>query len=158
MLCTIKTWELRVTLIVWAVITAEVLGWLDPVVAELDSIGLTEGKTRITIWSVLKAIATVTANQGPAGILPTADAPGEIFGENVFTKTVMQKRLPKLVYKSLLATMEHAQPLDPVVADIVASAMMDWAQHAARLRARVDKPLRYRSMWRTRRKWKRPRK
>jgi small-conductance mechanosensitive channel len=37
-----------------------VLGWLDPVVAELDSIGLTEGKTRITIWSVLKAIATVT--------------------------------------------------------------------------------------------------
>jgi len=57
---TIKTWELRVTLIVWAVITAEVLGWLDPVVAELDSIGLTEGKTRITIWSVLKAIATVT--------------------------------------------------------------------------------------------------
>jgi small-conductance mechanosensitive channel len=36
------------------------LGWLDPVVAALDSIGLTEGKTRITIWSVLKAIATVT--------------------------------------------------------------------------------------------------
>ena len=57
---TIKTWELRVTLIVWAVITAEVLGWLDPVVASLDSIGLTGGKTRITIWSVLKAIATVT--------------------------------------------------------------------------------------------------
>ena len=57
---TIKTWELRVALIVWAFIAAEVLGWLDPVVAELDSIGLTEGKTRITIWSVLKAIATVT--------------------------------------------------------------------------------------------------
>jgi len=57
---TIKSWELRVTLIVWAVIAAEMLGWLDPVVAELDSIGLTEGKTRITIWSVLKAIATVT--------------------------------------------------------------------------------------------------
>jgi small-conductance mechanosensitive channel len=57
---TIKTWELRATLLVWAVITAEVLGWLDPVIAELDSIGLTEGKTRITIWSVLKAIATVT--------------------------------------------------------------------------------------------------
>ena len=58
---TIKTWELRVTLVVWALITAEVLGWLDPVVTELDSIGLTEGKTRITIWSVMKAIATVTA-------------------------------------------------------------------------------------------------
>jgi small-conductance mechanosensitive channel len=57
---TIKTWELRATLIIWALITAEVLGWLDPVIAALDSIGLTEGKTRITIWSVLKAIATVT--------------------------------------------------------------------------------------------------
>ena len=57
---TIKAWELRATLIIWSLIAAEVLGWLDPVIAELDSIGLTEGKTRITIWSVLKAIATVT--------------------------------------------------------------------------------------------------
>jgi small-conductance mechanosensitive channel len=57
---TIKTWELRATLIIWALIAAEVLGWLDPVIAALDSIGLTGGKTRITIWSVLKAIATVT--------------------------------------------------------------------------------------------------
>jgi small-conductance mechanosensitive channel len=58
---TIKTWELRVTLIVWALVAAEVLGWLDPVVARLDSIGLSGGKVRITIWSVLKALATVTA-------------------------------------------------------------------------------------------------
>ncbi len=57
---TIKTWELRATLIIWALIAAEVLGWLDPVIAALDSIGLSGGKTRITIWSVLKAIATVT--------------------------------------------------------------------------------------------------
>jgi small-conductance mechanosensitive channel len=56
----IKTWELRATLIVWSLIAAETLGWLDPVVAALDSIGLTKGATRITIWSVLKAIATVT--------------------------------------------------------------------------------------------------
>jgi small-conductance mechanosensitive channel len=58
---TIKAWELRVTLIVWALVAAEVLGWLDPVVARLDSIGLSGGKVRITIWSVLKALATVTA-------------------------------------------------------------------------------------------------
>ena len=56
----IKTWELRATLIIWALIAAEVLGWLDPVIAALDSIGLSGGKTRITMWSVLKAIATVT--------------------------------------------------------------------------------------------------
>ena len=75
----------------------------------------------------LTAIEAVKTHQSPEEIFKTSDAPGEIFGENVFTKGVMQKRLPKLVYKSLLATIDHAKPLDPVVADIVASAMKDWA-------------------------------
>jgi small-conductance mechanosensitive channel len=57
---TIKAWELRVTLIVWGLIAAEVLGWLDPIIAALDSVGLTQGKTRITVWSILKAFALVT--------------------------------------------------------------------------------------------------
>jgi len=57
---TIKAWELRATLIVWALVATQLLGLLDPVIAELDSIGLSKGATRITIWSVLKAIATVT--------------------------------------------------------------------------------------------------
>ncbi|MET3807576.1 glutamine synthetase type III [Nakamurella sp. UYEF19] len=39
----------------------------------------------------------------------------------------MQRRLPKLVYKSLIATMEHSAKLDQMVADSVASAMKDWA-------------------------------
>ena len=39
----------------------------------------------------------------------------------------MQKRLPKSVFKSVMATIEHAAPLDPAVADAVASAMKDWA-------------------------------
>ena len=39
----------------------------------------------------------------------------------------MQKRLPKPVYRSVLATIEHSKPLDPGVADVVASAMKDWA-------------------------------
>ncbi len=56
----IKAWELRVTLIVWAVIAARILGFLDPVVEQLDSIGITKGKARFTIWTVLKAFATVT--------------------------------------------------------------------------------------------------
>jgi small-conductance mechanosensitive channel len=57
---TIKAWELRATLIVWSLIAAETLGWLDPIVAQLDAIGLTQGKSHVTIWSVMKAIATVT--------------------------------------------------------------------------------------------------
>ena len=39
----------------------------------------------------------------------------------------MQKRLPKSVFKSVIATIEHGAPLDPAVADAVASAMKDWA-------------------------------
>src|SRR4028118_1756326 len=55
------------------------------------------------------------------------ETPGEVFGANVFSKAEMQKRLPKSVYKSVLATIDHAAPLDPLVADAVAAAMKDWA-------------------------------
>jgi small-conductance mechanosensitive channel len=51
---------LRITLIVWALIATQLLGWWDAIVGGLDSIGLSKGTTRITIWSVMKALATVT--------------------------------------------------------------------------------------------------
>jgi glutamine synthetase len=75
----------------------------------------------------LDAIDAVKNYEAPNSIFPSEEAPGEIFGENVFTKAVMQKRLPKPVYKSLLATIDHSKPLDPSVADVVAAAMKDWA-------------------------------
>ncbi len=56
----IKAWELRVTLIVWVLVSTQLLGWMDAIVTTLDSIGLSKGQARITIWSVLKAFATVT--------------------------------------------------------------------------------------------------
>ena len=75
----------------------------------------------------LQAIKDVESYVPPAPTYVPEEVPGAIFGENVFSLGVMQKRLPKLVYKSLLATMEHSKPLDPMVADAVASAMKDWA-------------------------------
>jgi glutamine synthetase len=75
----------------------------------------------------LQAIDAVKSYAPPAQISPPEGAPGDVFGANVFTKTVMQARLPKPIYKSVLATIEHSKPLDPVVADIVASTMKDWA-------------------------------
>src|SRR5579862_1657755 len=75
----------------------------------------------------LQAIESVKGYKAPAGFFPVEEEPGEIFGQNVFTKTVMQQRLPKAVFKSLMATIEHSKPLDPTVADVVASAMKDWA-------------------------------
>ncbi|MDP9074485.1 MAG: glutamine synthetase III [Actinomycetota bacterium] len=77
--------------------------------------------------SRLGAIDSVKGFDGPAGFFPTPDAPGEVFGKNVFTKAVMQQRLPKPVFKSVMATIEHSKPLDPTVADVVAVAMKDWA-------------------------------
>jgi glutamine synthetase len=75
----------------------------------------------------LQAIDAVKNYKGPEKIFPFAEVPGEIFGENVFTKSVMQKRLPKPVFKSLMNTIEHSKTLDPAVADVVAAAMKDWA-------------------------------
>jgi glutamine synthetase len=51
----------------------------------------------------------------------------ELFGANVFSKSVMQARLPKPVFKSLMKTIESGEILDPTTADVVASAMKDWA-------------------------------
>jgi glutamine synthetase len=75
----------------------------------------------------LQAIRDVEAYVPPAASFDVGEAPGEVFGANVFSKSVMQKRLPKSVFKSVIATIENAAPLDPAVADAVASAMKDWA-------------------------------
>jgi glutamine synthetase len=75
----------------------------------------------------LQAIDAVKNYQPPAQLDVLDGNPGEIFGQNVFSKAVMQKRLPKAVFKSLMGTIENSKPLDPTVADVVAAAMKDWA-------------------------------
>jgi glutamine synthetase len=74
-----------------------------------------------------QAINGVEAYVPPAVSFIDTETPGEVFGENVFKKDVMQRRLPKSVYKSVVATIERGAPLNPMVADAVASAMKDWA-------------------------------
>ena len=75
----------------------------------------------------LQAIDAVKTYTPPAPSFEAAEAPGEIFGLNVFSKSVMQKRLPKAVFKSVMATIEQSKTLDPAVADTVAAVMKDWA-------------------------------
>jgi len=53
-------WENRVTLLIWLAIAAEYLGWLDPIIATLDSVGVAAGKSRVTVWSILKLLFTLT--------------------------------------------------------------------------------------------------
>ena len=51
----------------------------------------------------------------------------EIFGENVFSMSVMRERLPKAAYAEMLDVMEHGGNISMATADIVANAMKDWA-------------------------------
>lgn len=75
----------------------------------------------------LQAINNVEAYVPPAFSFDPAEAPGEIFGSNVFTLAEMRLRLPKAVFKSVVATMEKGAKLDPAIADSVASVLKDWA-------------------------------
>jgi len=56
----------------------------------------------------------------------------EIFGSLTFNDDVQRRRLPRDAYKALRRTMTQGQPLDPSIADVIATAMKDWAmEHGA---------------------------
>jgi glutamine synthetase len=66
----------------------------------------------------------------------------DVYGCNVFNLSEMRKRLPKPVFKSVKRTIDTGEKLDPSVADIVASAMKDWAiEKGATHYAHVFQPL-----------------
>jgi small-conductance mechanosensitive channel len=56
-----KGWGDTITFVVWGVLALHVLGWFDPLVQALDSVGINAGKGKITLWSVLKILFTVGA-------------------------------------------------------------------------------------------------
>src|SRR5262245_45032709 len=76
------------------------------------------------------AVRAITAWQpnGTAAPRPPKE-PGvrQLFGCNVFSDEVMRSRLPENVYKILRNTIKRGAPLDPSVADVVATAMKEWA-------------------------------
>ncbi len=51
----------------------------------------------------------------------------EQFGIDVFNEETMKQRLPKNVFKTLKKTIAEGKELDSSIADVVASAMKDWA-------------------------------
>lgn len=74
------------------------------------------------------AIAAVTNYHPTSPPMNFQETPAQdLFSANVFCKSTMQERLPKAVYKSLLKTIEQGEKLDLTTADVVASAMKDWA-------------------------------
>jgi glutamine synthetase len=70
----------------------------------------------------------MSSSNAPAAVDGTGLARvDEIFGADVFSRRLMRQRLPKNVFKSLVRTIDQGAPLDPLVADVVAAAMKDWA-------------------------------
>ncbi|MDR1126458.1 MAG: glutamine synthetase III [Deltaproteobacteria bacterium] len=58
--------------------------------------------------------------------------PAHVFGKDVFTMKIMRERLPKNVYQRIEKIYERGESLQDSDADIVASAMKDWAiEHGA---------------------------
>ena len=57
-----------------------------------------------------RAIEAVTKYVAPSE--DYSEPLGDLFGRNVFSKSVMKARLPKTVYKSLLNTIEHGAVLE----------------------------------------------
>ena len=51
----------------------------------------------------------------------------EMFGSYVFDDTTMRARLPKETYKAMVRTIKDGRSLDISVANVVATAMKDWA-------------------------------
>src|ERR1700744_1001561 len=61
----------------------------------------------------LAAITNVEAYVPPAISFDPGETPGEVFGSSVFTKAEMQARLPKAVYKSIVATIDKGASWAP---------------------------------------------
>jgi glutamine synthetase len=73
------------------------------------------------------AIAAATSYT-PKSSLTEGKVPSDkYFGKNVFSIATMKAHLPKETFRSLKDTIETGKMLDPKVADVVASAMREWA-------------------------------
>jgi small-conductance mechanosensitive channel len=55
----IRAWETRITLVIWAAIAFQVLGWFSGLERTLDDIDLVPGKSRFSLWSLLKGFVVI---------------------------------------------------------------------------------------------------
>jgi small-conductance mechanosensitive channel len=56
----VKGWGPAITGVIWIFLSLHLLGWGDEVIRALDGIGMQAGKTRISVWSVMKLLVTVS--------------------------------------------------------------------------------------------------
>jgi small-conductance mechanosensitive channel len=56
----LRTWETRLTLLVWLLISFELVGWFGAIENTLDSINLLPGSGRFTLWALIKGLVVIT--------------------------------------------------------------------------------------------------
>jgi len=57
----IKGWGNTISLVIWIALSLHALGWFEPFVAALDSLGVKAGSVRISLWSVIKLLFTLSS-------------------------------------------------------------------------------------------------
>ncbi len=55
----IRSWELRITFVIWAAIAFQVLGWFDGLERTLDSVDLVPGRAKFSLWQLLKGVVVL---------------------------------------------------------------------------------------------------
>jgi glutamine synthetase len=73
----------------------------------------------------IRSITTWSTTVAPR--LTNAKKATEEFGSLTFSEEVQRSRLPKDVYRALRRASAQGEPIEPHVADIIASALKDWA-------------------------------
>ena len=80
----------------------------------------------------IKSISNWSAAQGQRVVTAAAKKMTDEFGSLTFNDEAQRARLPKDVYRALRRAVAQGEALDPSVADIIATALKDWAvEHGA---------------------------
>ena len=57
----IRTWESRITFVLWLAMSFSLVGWLDKIESTLNQINLIPGRSQFSLWALLKGLVIVTA-------------------------------------------------------------------------------------------------
>ena len=57
----IRTWESRITFVLWLAMSFSLVGWLDKIESTLNQINLIPGRSQFSLWALLKGLVVVTA-------------------------------------------------------------------------------------------------
>jgi small-conductance mechanosensitive channel len=55
----IRAWEIQITLVIWAAISFQVLGWFEGIERTLDGVDLVPGKSKFSLWQLLKGVVVL---------------------------------------------------------------------------------------------------